>query len=121
MGQLSILSNTPPGDEPLIPVQKALILDPWLEPLPSPGPLPHHRFKDKYLPSILVINSEKFTLWKDHFERLMEVGKSWTEGQWELLTIGAFYFRQTTVEGLIPESSIRTYLFLGLPGFATRI
>lgn len=77
-----------------MPVQKALILDPWLEPLPSPGPVPHQRFKEEHLPSILIINSEKFTLWKDHFERLIEVGKSWTEGGWELLTIGTFYARQ---------------------------
>ena len=88
MGQLSILSNAPPENEPSIPVQKALILDPWLEPLPSPGPLPHHRFEEGRLPNILVINSEKFTLWKDHFERLTELGKSWTESQWQLLTIG---------------------------------
>ena len=94
MEQLSILSSAPPENEPSMPVQKALILDPWLEPLPSPGPVPHQRFKEEHLPSILIINSEKFTLWKDHFERLIEVGKSWTEGGWELLTIGTFYARQ---------------------------
>lgn len=91
VNQLSILSNAPPENKLPIPVQKALILDPWLEPLPSPGPIPHQRFDEEPLPRILVINSEKFTLWKGHFERLIEVGKSWTEGGWELLTIGVFY------------------------------
>ncbi|KIJ70137.1 hypothetical protein HYDPIDRAFT_77500 [Hydnomerulius pinastri MD-312] len=84
---LSILSNDPPENEPFIPTQKALILDPWLEPLPSPGPLPHHTFREHALPRILVINSENFTLWKDHFERLTEVAGSWEKNQWQLLTI----------------------------------
>lgn len=124
MGQFSILSSIPPENEPPIPVQKALILDPWLEPLPSLGPLPHLRLGKKRLPSILVINSETFTLWKGHFERLMEVGRSWTdsEGQWQLLTIGEWFSPQTTVEYLMnDQSSFRTRLFLRFPDIAIHI
>lgn len=36
----SILSTNPPEEYPPIPVERALILDPWLEPLPAPGPVP---------------------------------------------------------------------------------
>ncbi|KAF9247381.1 platelet-activating factor acetylhydrolase [Melanogaster broomeanus] len=84
---LSILSNAPPDNEPWIPVQKALLLDPWLEPIPSPGPIPHHGFREHPLPRIVVINSENFTLWKDHFERLTDVAGSWEKYQWKLLTV----------------------------------
>lgn len=62
---------------PELPVTRALILDPWLEPLSSPGPVPtigHHP------PQLCVINSEGFTLWKDHFERLSEVVRAWHLG-----------------------------------------
>ncbi|KIJ20333.1 hypothetical protein PAXINDRAFT_96552, partial [Paxillus involutus ATCC 200175] len=84
---LSILSNDPPDNEPSIPIHKALIFDPWLEPIPSPGPLPHRRLREHLLPRILVINSENFTLWKPHFERLTNVGESWGRNQWQMLTI----------------------------------
>jgi len=110
---LSILSNSTPANEPPIPVQKALVLDPWLEPLPSPGPLPHRRFKEESVPSILVINSERFTLWKDHFDRLIEVGKSWTEGRWELLTIVGcehIHFSDFRVLPLMSSNTARSVL-----------
>ncbi|KAJ3739549.1 platelet-activating factor acetylhydrolase, isoform II-domain-containing protein [Lentinula detonsa] len=103
----SILSSKPPmiseaKPYPRIPIRDTLILDPWLEPLPSPGPTPvaavgvvdnsaavvSDRLNGNALndmadntghnsPRLLVINSEAFTLWTSHFERLAEVVKNW--------------------------------------------
>ncbi|KAJ4478305.1 platelet-activating factor acetylhydrolase, isoform II-domain-containing protein [Lentinula aciculospora] len=110
----SILSSkSPVGPRvepyPRIPVRDTLILDPWLEPLPSPGPAPfsgagvkndnaavtvndelnenaedNRRFPEDATANngpigsrLLVINSEAFTLWTSHFDRLTEVVKGW--------------------------------------------
>ncbi|KAF8076569.1 platelet-activating factor acetylhydrolase, isoform II-domain-containing protein [Lyophyllum atratum] len=111
---LSILSTNPPPEYPYIPISRALILDPWLEPLPLPGPVPLLRtlssLSDKsastadslnrtgdqalddpschsQLPQILVINSETFTLWKDHYTRLQDVIKAWEPQGRRILTL----------------------------------
>ncbi|KAK7060480.1 hypothetical protein VNI00_001245 [Paramarasmius palmivorus] len=89
----SVLSSNPPEGFPRIPITQALIYDPWLEPLPSPGPMPLSSSGIKTdpdslsskstlsgtetLPEMLVINSEGFTLWRDHFARLEDVVKKW--------------------------------------------
>ncbi|KAI0065816.1 hypothetical protein BV25DRAFT_1978722 [Artomyces pyxidatus] len=77
----SILSNTRPEEDnfPHIPVSHALALDPWLEPLTSPGPEPL-AVEDPATkhPKLLVINAEGFTIWKDHFQRVLEVVPAWT-------------------------------------------
>ena len=84
--QLSVLSQAPPtlDDAPLppIPFTRAIALDPWLEPLPTPGPAPHA------LPAarLLVLNSEGFTLWAEHFARLQGVVRAWGAGA-RLLTL----------------------------------
>lgn len=39
-------------------------------------------------PRVLVINSETFTLWKDHFSRLQEVVSAWEPDGGRILTIG---------------------------------
>ena len=84
--QLSTLSQPPPtlGDDTFdpLPVTKAVALDPWLEPLPSPGPSPYAarvsaESSEDTTPGLLVINSEGFTLWKPHFERLKAVVEAW--------------------------------------------
>jgi len=81
---LAMLS--PKGEEVLrIPVSHGLVLDPWLEPLPSPGPAPDTRQHPLGHPKLLVINAEGFTLWTEHFKRLEEVVPSWPESA--LLTI----------------------------------
>jgi len=41
VSQFYLLSNPPPAEYPSIPVTKTIVLDPWLEPLPSPGPAPY--------------------------------------------------------------------------------
>ncbi|KAJ3722398.1 platelet-activating factor acetylhydrolase, isoform II-domain-containing protein [Lentinula raphanica] len=106
----SLLSSKPPiisevKSYPQIPVRDTLILDPWLEPLPSPGPTPLSDVVDDASattvtdqlnqgsggapndktcdptkhnnPRLLVINSEAFTLWSSHFERLANIVKCW--------------------------------------------
>lgn len=96
---------------------QALILDPWLEPLPSPGPAPlsdrnpvagispDQKTVDsstestmegsgtlvqdsRSLPRMLVMNSDRFTLWKDHFERLKCVVEAWEPEGRRVLTLG---------------------------------
>jgi platelet-activating factor acetylhydrolase len=120
----SLLSSPPPANEyPQIPVTQALILDPWIEPIPSPGPAPLSDRNlnispegspeqttastgslsestakgsgtlmqdSRSLPRMLVLNSDRFTLWKDHFERLKDVVEAWEpEGQRVLTLVRA--------------------------------
>jgi platelet-activating factor acetylhydrolase len=88
--QFTILSNPSTAGEDVlsIPVSHGLVLDPWLEPLPSPGPEP---FPERHSPwkhlKLMVINSEEFTVWEDHFKRVEEVVPAWPGST--LLTIGA--------------------------------
>lgn len=114
--QFSILSNPPPANEyPQIPATQALILDPWVEPLPTPGPAPYSDRKSaihpegspaqtttsssesssrtliqdsRPLPRMLVLNSDRFTLWEDHFERLKGVVEAWEPEGRRVLTLG---------------------------------
>ncbi len=84
-----------------------MIHDPWLDPIPSPGPTPLDDYKvvsditpsasseetlaveeqAKSLPDLLVINSQGFTLWDEHFERLRSVVNAWGLKA-KLLTLG---------------------------------
>ncbi|EMD40879.1 hypothetical protein CERSUDRAFT_121514 [Gelatoporia subvermispora B] len=82
----SILSNPPPqipgstSQFDALPISHALVLDPWLEPLPSPGSVPNHdATRGPHMPRILIINSEAFTLWKTHFARLQELIQTWRD------------------------------------------
>ncbi|KAG1755516.1 platelet-activating factor acetylhydrolase, isoform II-domain-containing protein [Suillus lakei] len=82
------LSTDPPADVSApIPVHKALILDPWLEPIPSPGPCPLPQGPGDALPQLLVISSENFSLWKTHFARLISVVQAWQPEKRRVLTI----------------------------------
>lgn len=102
-----------------------VILDPWLEPLPSPSPVPIGKITpspngtvtdasirsslektvalasqtagietDTHIshPRMLVINSETFTLWKDHYARLQEIVAGWEPEGGKIMTIGKVYF-----------------------------
>jgi len=121
---LSMLSTRPDEAYSPIPITQAVVLDPWLEPLSSPGPAPidlSYLTADKSeatmestnnsseseitamstqdannlnafqmpspRPRLLVINSETFTIWKDHFARLQEVVKGWEPNGGNILTI----------------------------------
>ncbi|KAI0249989.1 platelet-activating factor acetylhydrolase [Lactifluus subvellereus] len=87
----AMLSDPSPREEDVshIPVSHALVLDPWLEPIPSPGPEP---FTGRHSPSkhrkLMVINSEGFTLWEDHFKRVEQVVPAWP-GSTLLTIVGA--------------------------------
>lgn len=95
MLQFSTLSNPPPStDARPIPISHALALDPWLEPLPSPGPSPIAFANDQH-PKMFVINAEGFTLWKDHFTRLQDLVRAWDGGR--LITFGEAVSAHTLV------------------------
>ncbi|KJA29853.1 hypothetical protein HYPSUDRAFT_127126 [Hypholoma sublateritium FD-334 SS-4] len=114
---LSLLSRIPLEEYMRIPVERAVILDPWLEPLAIPGPVPFEfpspptsdsigesgsssleaatvapvasMDLDTKLPRprMLVINSEAFTLWKEHYARLQKVVAEWEPQGGHILTI----------------------------------
>ncbi|KAF8663408.1 hypothetical protein AX16_000980 [Volvariella volvacea WC 439] len=111
---LSILSSHPPQEYSRIPVSHALVLDPWLEPLPTPGPVPISTLQQKPnaniqlnslsdktfddqpllnegkrlgLPRMFVLNSEVFSVWKDHFQRLKEVVEAWEPAGGRIVTL----------------------------------
>ncbi len=85
IGQLSLLSEPVPSLEEhaftSIPVRNVIALDPWLEPLPSPGPSPRQvessLANSSATPRLLVMNSEGFTFWDEHFPRLQEIVGTW--------------------------------------------
>jgi platelet-activating factor acetylhydrolase len=62
---------------PDLPISRALLLDPWLQPTPEPGPIKPHM--DLSNIKMAAINSETFTLWKDHLEMLFELMKEWND------------------------------------------
>ena len=85
-----ILSNPPPSGHPPLPIRKCVVLDTWLEPLPSPGPAPLGAFRHTTAEEnegsttkafnipMIFINSEQFTVWKGHFKRLLSLVAEWT-------------------------------------------
>jgi hypothetical protein len=112
-----MLSTLPLEGFSRIPVERTIILDPWLEPLPSPGPVPLGSSPSSRISAaeevinseeamaissrendlatldvshsrMLIINSETFTLWKDHYARLQEVVAGWEPHGGKILTLG---------------------------------
>lgn len=43
---------------------------------------------ENQLPRLLVLNSEIFTLWKDHYSRLQDVVNSWEPQGQRIMTLG---------------------------------
>ena len=84
-----MLSGPPPKlvDVSCIPILHCLVLDPWLEPLPSPGPEP---FTDQPCevrrPELMVVDAEGFILWKDHFKCIEGMVPAWSGSV--LVTLG---------------------------------
>ena len=92
--QISFLTNPAPtfGDLAFsrLSIRHVVVMDPWVEPLPSPGPPP---FADGLTgssqpapPPLLVINSEGYTVWKENFEPLQGIVGTWNGGA-RLLTV----------------------------------
>jgi platelet-activating factor acetylhydrolase len=55
-------------------------MDPWLEPFPTPGPCllrDSSQSTSGVIPNLLVMSSEGFTLWGEHFDRLEGLVRSW--------------------------------------------
>jgi platelet-activating factor acetylhydrolase len=113
--KLSLLSTKPLKGFPTLPVDRTVLLDPWLEPLPTPGPTPLSKSSSfteiakaeeaaklplqettfgpetqiqLATPRMLVINSEAFTVWEGHYERLREVVAGWEPQGGRILTLG---------------------------------
>ncbi|KAH8830425.1 platelet-activating factor acetylhydrolase, isoform II-domain-containing protein [Flagelloscypha sp. PMI_526] len=79
----SLLASPPPSGYTTLDVSKVIALDPWIEPLPSPGPVPpaEHTF----IP-LLVLSSEPFTLWDEHYGWLKKLMREWHGPTGVLLT-----------------------------------
>lgn len=71
--QLHLL-QTPPPDPAYtkLPIKNAIALDPWLDPIPMPS---SSTSGHPSMPPILVINSQSFTNWSTHFNRLVKLCK----------------------------------------------
>lgn len=79
----SLLSHEPAEGFVPLPVTHALFLDPWLEPFEKPGPIQAN--KNAQVKKV-VLQSEGFTLWRDHMVQLVGVAKDW--GNVPIYTIG---------------------------------
>ncbi|KAF9006574.1 platelet-activating factor acetylhydrolase, isoform II-domain-containing protein [Cyathus striatus] len=114
---LSMLLTKPMDDYVPIPIDHVVLLDPWLEPFSYPRPAPlttnpqttsnveslaesleggdsgntmnTETSTPKLLSSMpmLVLNSETFTVWKDHFERLENIVHLWGPSGGKILTL----------------------------------
>ncbi|KEP55677.1 platelet-activating factor acetylhydrolase [Rhizoctonia solani 123E] len=71
---LSLLSNPPPEGHSQLPIEGVVLLDPWMDALPLPGTLP---IAYEARPPLLIMNSEPFTLWSEHFAVLEQVVADW--------------------------------------------
>lgn len=100
---LSLLSHDPPEGFELLPVTHALFLDPWLEPFEKPGPV---QASKNALVKKVVLNSEGFTLWKDHMAQLIELAEDW--GNMPIYTIGM-------TDWVVARSVSSPYLTFGFP------
>ncbi len=85
---MKVMQMPPPDSFELLPLKGVLVLDPWVDPLPLPGPLPTVNLKR---PSLAIINSEGFTLWRNHFQLLKDIVLHWkveAKAPTTLMTIG---------------------------------
>lgn len=59
-----------------LPVSGAIALDPWIEPLPDavPPKMGDEPTEERGVP-LLIINSEGFTLWRDHFQKVLKIAQ----------------------------------------------
>lgn len=73
---LHVLQSSPPRgfDGMRIPVQLAIALDPWVEPLPAAKP--PKQGEDRPEVPLFIVNSEGFTLWKSHFQSVLKLAQN---------------------------------------------
>lgn len=105
--QLAMLTMPPPESFSPLPINHVLLLDPWVDPLPTPGAIPRTSpdpldpDAPRTRPPLAVINSERFTLWNEHYAKLREIAGGWRSQEDDgkehnsatLMTIGAYMFR----------------------------
>lgn len=72
-----ILTHSPPKGYDCLPISKAIIHDPWMEPFPADFEQRVVRENQAFSIPVIVINSEEFTLWKSHFVRQDTLLKPW--------------------------------------------
>ena len=77
MIQFHVLTHSPPANYDRLPVSKAVIYDPWMEPFPSDFEQRVVQENQAFSIPVLVINSEEFTLWKSHFARQDTLLEPW--------------------------------------------
>lgn len=72
---LHLLQSSPPRgfEGQRIPIQRAIALDPWIEPLPEPKP--PKQGEDRPEVPLFIVNSEGFTLWKSHFQSVLKLAQ----------------------------------------------
>ncbi|CAO1635285.1 unnamed protein product [Sympodiomycopsis kandeliae] len=75
-GGLTMLSATTTNNELKGHFRRAVLLDPWLEPLPD---LTENSYSNT-IPT-LVINSQGFTVWRSHFDRLRGIATNLVQSQ----------------------------------------
>ncbi|ODN90734.1 1-alkyl-2-acetylglycerophosphocholine esterase [Cryptococcus wingfieldii CBS 7118] len=82
---LHLLQTSVPHPYTPLPTTQALVLDPWLDPLPLPSDIlsapPFPSAEHKTLPPLFVVNSPGFTEWGEHFSRLVGIAKGWKNGE----------------------------------------
>lgn len=71
-GGAAVLSSIALGSQSPTKVQRALLLDPWLEPLSSVLIPPTSASRKDHVP-VYIINSQHFTVWQSHFEQLRRI------------------------------------------------
>lgn len=80
----TVLASAPPAGHSKLNVSRVIALDPWVDTMPSPGPVPESHC---FLP-LLCINSEPFTLWTEHHERIKSLISEWYGPDANLVTLG---------------------------------
>lgn len=109
------MASKPPGHYGHLPIKKALLLDPWVEALPAKNFPPSDAFvgpgladgeANRFNVPMLVINSEQFTVWKNHYMRVQEILRDWSKPypkEPTLLTLGT-YLHITLIVSLLTVS-----------------
>ncbi|KZV75126.1 hypothetical protein PENSPDRAFT_600434 [Peniophora sp. CONT] len=101
---IDLLSHPPPEGHDLspIPISHALALDPWID-AESPNPLPHAAIRPygSEHPQLIVIAAEKMTLWKEHFQKILDVTSGW-KGSVTISIVGSSHISFSDFPVMLP-------------------